>query len=97
MKCWLVAPILSATLLTGCLSPQQSAALNQEYRQRYVNDLSSRCSQYGFRYGTNEFAQCMQQAEAQDTNAYQMQQQNKPSPWQGMIDIDKNTREIFKK
>jgi deoxyribodipyrimidine photolyase len=79
-----ITSLLSIVLLAGCLSPQQRAELNQEFRQRYVNELSSRCSQYGFRYGTNEFAQCMQRAEAQDTNAYQVQTQQRNQAMQNM-------------
>ena len=74
----------------------------EEARQRYIAKLSKKCRGYGFKAETTEFAQCLQKAEQQDLLSssvhlqHQQVQQNERSPFQGMIDADKHTRELFK-
>lgn len=65
--------------------------------------LTARCQQYGFQTGTTAFAQCLQQAEQQETvnNAIlwqqdQQQRQQVQDAFKPLIDFDKNTREQFK-
>lgn len=44
-----------AVLLAGCATPEQRAAAQQQYVER----LKGACSNYGFQFGTPEFANCM--------------------------------------
>jgi hypothetical protein len=53
---------------------QQDRARQQRMAQ--MQGYASRCDSYGFKRGTNQFAQCLQQAERQQSidNSIQMQQ-----------------------
>ena len=72
-----------ATLLAGCTTPEQRAEKDrqaqyraQQAQQANTARLNAKCAGYGFQRGTTAFAQCMQQAEQQDSvdSAIQMQQ-----------------------
>lgn len=59
--------ILNASLLVGCLSPEQIRANNlraqqqaQAQQQMEMNSIRNKCDGFGFKRGTNEFAQCVQ-------------------------------------
>ena len=71
-----------ATLLAGCTTPEQRAEKDRqkEYREQQAAQantalLNAKCAGYGFQRGTTAFAQCMQQAEQQQSmdSALQMQ------------------------
>ena len=75
--------ISAVTLLSACASPQQMAAQarQQQYQAQqeriaYESRLTSKCTNYGFKPGTTAFAQCLQQAEQQESmdNAVKFQQ-----------------------
>ena len=70
------------TLFVGCTTPEKRAEQNrqeqyreQQAQQAYSDKLNSKCVGYGFQRGTTAFAQCMQQAEQQESmdNVVQMQ------------------------
>lgn len=47
-----LAAIAALTLLAGCVTPEEQRAMDQD-----------QCGGYGFRYGTDEFARCMQRTD----------------------------------
>ena len=58
--------LLSLALLVGCVTPEEAArnladheARQQSERQAYVAGLQRRCSSFGFRPGTDAFADCI--------------------------------------
>jgi hypothetical protein len=75
--------------LSGCASPEQRAANQrqqqwqvQQAEQARVGALMRKCDSYGFRRGTTEFAQCLQNAEQQKALEDAIyQQQNPPINW----------------
>lgn len=64
-KLFLLAPLFA--LLAACKPPMT--------REQELAIYRSRCLEYGFRYGTPEFAQCMQQLEANEELLYMQQRQ----------------------
>jgi len=112
----IIAMLIFVLLITACSTPQEKAAQRRQQRiemenekieiektrQRFLAKLSKKCRDYGFKAETNEFAQCLQQAEQQDLLARSVQlqqqqvQQNEKNPFKEMMDADKNTRELFK-
>jgi hypothetical protein len=75
--------ISAVAFLSACASPQQIAeqARQQQYqaqlaKMEYESRMNSKCANYGFKSGTTEFAQCLQQAEQQESmdNAVKFQQ-----------------------
>ena len=76
MKCKVKIALmfLSVILLVGCATPAERAA--QEHKKsievwsknyRAQQDRQEKCSGYGFQSGTTAFAQCLQQAEQQES------------------------------
>ena len=74
--------LIFVTLLIGCTTPERRAELDRQAQYRaqqaqdeYVERLNSKCVGYGFQRGTTAFAQCMQQAEQQESmnSALQLQ------------------------
>jgi len=76
-----ISVVVSAcSLLPACATPEQRAAYErqqqyqaeqariqaQQARQQYLSQLGSKCAQYGFKTGTDAYAQCVQNAEQQD-------------------------------
>lgn len=69
------------TFLVGCTTPeqaqyqaqqrqyqaQQAQLQAQQAREAYFVNLNAKCDGYGFQRGTTAFAQCLQQAEQQDS------------------------------
>jgi hypothetical protein len=73
-KAIITLAFLFATLLAACSTPEQIAERDRQnqYRARlaqqaYVERLAGKCDSYGFQRGTTAFAQCMQQAEQQQS------------------------------
>ena len=106
---YIISLLIFTQQLTACSTPEERAAeIKQQKaeqkiaRQKYIAKLSNKCKEYGFKPATPEFSQCLQTAEQQDTlerSVYLQQQQlnqNKPNPFQSMMDADKNTRALFK-
>ena len=63
----------------NCLTEARDKERQAQVQQQQMSKLQyfqSRCDAYGFKRGTTEFAQCLQQAEAQQSmdNSIQMQQ-----------------------
>ena len=63
----------------NCLTQASEKEQQQKIQQQQIarmESFKSRCDAYGFKRGTTEFAQCLQQAEAQQSmdNSIQMQQ-----------------------
>jgi hypothetical protein len=59
--------LFSIGFLAGCMTPEQRAERNEQMRQQreeqnaaYYQFLISKCEGYGFRNGTDAFAQCVQ-------------------------------------
>ena len=54
-------------------SREEQAQQSQQQQQAYLSTLQNRCSAYGFKQGSNEFANCMMQQQQQDAQAQQQQ------------------------
>jgi hypothetical protein len=56
--------LVLAMLTTGCA---QIVENERAIQASYIERLGQRCEQFGFRRGTNEFANCMMRLEKQDS------------------------------
>lgn len=89
--------ILFSSVLSGCASPEQRAAYEREQQeqarqmeQSRVAALRNKCLQYGFKSGTTQFAQCLQQAEQQEA-------MNNAIRWQQNQEVNRERQEAFKR
>ena len=89
--------IFSLSILYGCASPEQRAAYEREQQeqarqreQSRVAALKYKCLQYGFKSGTTQFAQCLQQAEQQEA-------MNNAIIWQQNLQAQQQQQEAFKR
>lgn len=72
----LVLPILLLTLLVGCVSQETRERWRREKQvelesqarttEANIERMKNKCDSYGFARGTTAFAQCVQQAEANE-------------------------------
>jgi len=106
-KAYLVPALLTATLLLlACATPEEQAALRREQqiekeiaRKKFLAGLSKKCKEYGFKAGTTEFSQCLQQAEQQEllSRSVKLQkkqlEQNEKSTFEAMMELENKTRQ----
>ena len=68
-------------------------------RKKFLSMLSKKCKEYGFKPGTTEFSQCLQQAEQQETltRSVKLQkkqiEQNEKSLFESMMELENKTRQ----
>ena len=74
-----IAISLCLLCLTACISPEQQRANAEaaqrgaaQYEQNRLMSFQKRCVAYGFRPGTPQMAQCVQQADEADRAEQQM-------------------------
>jgi hypothetical protein len=51
--------IPSLVMVSGCTTPEQRQAQQREYKSQ----LQAKCDEFGFKRGTNAYAQCLQKAD----------------------------------
>lgn len=84
----LVIAVLVAILFAGCASPETRArwaaeerAQQAAQREAYWSNLRALCSRYGYREGTDAFAQCMQREALQQDERQRAAQQAEQEFW----------------
>ena len=75
----------TVSILAGC-STEGDERRRQAFLDNKYREISNTCDRYGFRRGTVEFSNCMQQAEAQWNNNYNASIQQRNQAMQTMVD-----------
>jgi len=104
---YLISILLSSSvLLLACATPEEQAAKRREQqihkdnaRKNFLSTLSKKCKDYGFKAGTTEFSQCLQQAEQQEimSRSVKLQkkqiEQNEKSLFESIMELENKTRQ----
>jgi len=68
-------------LINGCVSPEESRRQYEQNQRNYLARLQVKCDGYGFTRGTDAYAQCLQKADRDEADAYQVYRQQQQDRW----------------
>ena len=98
--------LMASAILLACATPEEQAVKRKEQqiekenaRKIFLLTLSKKCKDYGFKAGTTEFYQCLQQAEQQEilSRSVKLQkkqiEQNEKSLFESMMELENKTRQ----
>jgi biopolymer transport protein ExbB/TolQ len=98
--------LMTSVLLLACATTEEQAVKRREQkiekenaRKNFLLSLSKKCKDYGFKAGTTEFSQCLQQAEQQEilSRSVKLQkkqiEQNEKSLFESMMELENKTRQ----
>lgn len=83
MALTVLLPLAAFLSLTGCVTPEQQAAMDAAQKQADTRE----CESFGFRPGSTAFGNCMlklKEIRAQEANTQAIERaNNRPPPWWG--------------
>jgi hypothetical protein len=98
--------LMASAILLACATPEEQAVKRREQqiekenaRKIFLLTLSKKCKDYGFKSGTTEFSQCLQQAEQQEilSRSVKLQkkqiEQNEKSLFESLMELENKTRQ----